>query len=148
MHLSEHLSNFPDRIDRLLAVPLPDGGEPVHPVRRVLQQPNRKLSAAEVDQLAADYQAGLCLTKLGERYGLHRQTAKAHLERRGMAIRSELPAMTSDQVQAAGRLYEASGLSLARVAARFEVAPNTLRRALGRAGFQIRPRGYAGRRLM
>jgi len=61
-----------------------------------------------------------------------------------VAIRSELPAMTSDQVQDAGRLYETAGLSLARVATRFEIAPNTLRRALGRAGFQIRPRGCAG----
>jgi len=94
----------------------------------------------------ADYQAGLCLTALGERYGLHRQTAKAHLERRQVCIRSELPAMMPDQVQAAGQLYEASGLSLAKVAARFEVAPNTLRRAIGMAGFRIRPRGYAGPR--
>ena len=54
--------------------------------------------------------------------------------------------MTPEQVQAAGQLYEASGLSLAQVAARFDAAPNTLRRAIGRAGFRIRARGYAGPR--
>jgi DNA-binding MarR family transcriptional regulator len=111
----------------------------------VLQRPNRKLSLAEIDQLVADYQAGLCLTELGKRYGLHRQTAKAHLERRGVTIRSELPALTPDQVQAAGHLYDALGLSLVQLANRFEVAPNTLRRALASAGYRIRPRGYCGR---
>lgn len=147
VHLSEHLSNFPKRTEQLLAVPLADDGSKlVQPARRVLQRPNRKLSPAEIDQLVADYQAGICLTKLGERYGLHRQTAKAHLERRAISIRSELPALTPDQIQDAGRLYE-SGLSLVQVSARFEVAPNTLRRSLGRAGFRIRSRGYAGLRL-
>lgn len=148
VHLSERLSNFPKGLERLLAAPwVDDGGELVRPVRRVLRRPNRKLSPAEIDQLVGDYQAGTCLTELGQQCGLHRQTVKAHLERRGVTIRSELPAMTAEQVQAAGRLYEASGLSLAQVATRFEVAPNTLRRALGRAGFQIRPRGYACPRL-
>lgn len=49
---------------------------------RVLRQPNHKLQPMEIDALLADYAAGLCLTALGEKYGLHRQTAKAHLERR------------------------------------------------------------------
>jgi len=31
---------------------------------------------------------------------------------------------------------------MVQVAARFEVAPNTLHRALASAGFRIRPRGY------
>lgn len=88
----------------------------------------------------ADYRAGVCLTELEERYGLHRQTAKAHLERCGVTIRSELPAMAPEQVQAAGQLYETSDLSLVQVAVRFEVAPNTLRRAISRAGFRIRSR--------
>jgi hypothetical protein len=97
VHLSERLSNFPNRIDRLLTAPLPDhGGELVLSVRRQLKRPNRKLSPVEIDQLVADYQAGLCLTELGERFGLHRQTAKAHLERSGVTIRSELPAMTPE----------------------------------------------------
>lgn len=69
---------------------------------------------------------------------MHRQTAKAHLERRGVVIRSELPAMTPDQVRAAGQLYETPGVPLAQVATWVEAAPNTLRRALGWAGFQIR----------
>lgn len=126
---------------------MPDGIGSDRPARRVLRRPNRKLSRPEIDQLVADYQAGVCLTGLGKRFGLHRQTAKAHLERREVTIRSELPAMTPDQVQEASQLYEASGLSLLQVAARFGVAPNTLRRALVRAGFKIRPRGYAGLRL-
>lgn len=88
-----------------------------------------------------------CACRSWVKYSLHRQTAKAHLERRGVTIRSEMPTMTPEQVQAAGQLYEATGLSLAQVAAGFEVAPSTLRRAIGRAGFRIHGRGYAGPRL-
>jgi lambda repressor-like predicted transcriptional regulator len=109
----------------------------------VLQQPNRKLSPAEIDQLAADYQAGLCLTELGERFGLHRQTAKAHLERRGVTIRSELPALAEGQIAQAVALY-AEGWGLNPIASRLGVAPNTVKRALLAQGVRLRPRGFAG----
>jgi lambda repressor-like predicted transcriptional regulator len=110
-----------------------------------LQQPNHKLRPAEIDALVADYAAGMDLTELGNKYDLHRQTAKAHLERRGVVIRSELAAMEPAQVAAAAQLY-ASGLSLKAVGAAFEVAPMTLNRYLRKAGVVIRPRGYAGPR--
>lgn len=146
MHLSECLSNFSNRIDRLLAAPLPDHGrEPVRPVRRQLQRPNRKLSPAKIEQLVADYQAGLCLTELGERYGLHRQTAKAHLERCGVTIRSELPALDEEQVAQAVRLY-ADGWGLNPIAGRLGVAPNTVKRALLARGVQLWPPGVAAQR--
>jgi lambda repressor-like predicted transcriptional regulator len=94
----------------------------------------------------ADYQAGLCLTELGKRYGLHRQTAKAHLERRGVAIRSELPALNEEQVAQAVQLY-ADGWGLNPAAAELGVAPNTVKRALLALGVQMRPRGFSGPRL-
>lgn len=143
MHLSERLSNFPNWIDRLLAVPLPGGSEPVLPVRRVLRRVNRKLSPAEVDQLVIDYQADLCLTELGKRYGLHRQTAKAHLERRGVIIRSELPALNVEQITQAVALY-AEGQGLNPIAARLGVAPNTVSEFCWLGGVRLRPRGFAG----
>jgi hypothetical protein len=146
VHLSECLSNFPKRIERLLSLPAPDdGSEPLRSARRVLQRPNRKLSPAEIDQLVADYQTGLCLTELGERYGLHRQTAKAHLERCGVTVRSELPALSEEQVAHAVRLY-ADGWGLNPVAAQLSVAPNTVKRALLARGVRLRPRGFAGPR--
>lgn len=117
-----------------VTVDLGDRVEPGPPVqvdgRRVLR-PNHKLQPREIDLLVADYWATVCLTELGLKYSLHRQTAKAYLERRGVPNLSEVPTMMPGQVQAAGQLYEASGLSLAQVAVRFEVAPNTLRRAIG-----------------
>lgn len=143
VHLSECLSNFPDRIERLLAVPTPDGIGSVRPARRVLRRPNRKLSPPEIDQLVADYQAGLCLTGLGERFGLHRQTAKAHLERRGVIIRSELPALNEGQITQAVVLYT-EGRGLNPIAALLGVAPNTVKRALLAQGVQLRLRGFAG----
>lgn len=150
MHLRECLSNLSDVTDRALRARADPGvGDRVEPIPIVRAddrrsfRPNRKLQPGEIDQLVADYLAGMCLTELGMKYSLHRQTAKAHLERRRVTIRSEMPSLTPEQVQAAGQLYEATGLSLAQVAARYEVAPNTLRRAIGQAGFRIRARGYA-----
>ena len=121
------------------------GAKPVRLVRRALQRPNRKLSPAEIDQLVAEYQAGQCLTELGKRYGLHRQTAKAHLERRGVTIRSELPALDEGQIVRAVALY-AEGLGLNPIATRLGVAPNTVKRALLARGVRLRPRGFAGPR--
>ena len=151
MHLRGCLSNLSDVTERALraGADLGDRVEPIPTVRaddRRAFRPNHKLQPGAIDRLVADYRAGMCLTELGLKYSLHRQTAKAHLERRGVTIRSEVLTMTPVQVQVAGQLYEATGLSLAQVAARFEVAPNTLRRAIGRAGFRIRPRSYAGPR--
>jgi lambda repressor-like predicted transcriptional regulator len=111
-----------------------------------LRRPNRKLSPTEIDQLVVDYQTGLCLTELGERYGLHRQTAKGHLERRGVPIRSELPALNDKQIIQAAALY-AQGQGLNPIAAQLGVAPNTVKRALLAQGVRLRPRGFAGPRL-
>ena len=117
----------------------------MRPVRRVLRQPNRKLLPAEIDQLVADYQAGVWLTELGMRHGLHRQTAQASSPAAPSEWSRHAVQDVPWQVRVAGRLYEASGLSLVQVAARFEVASNTLRRVLASAGYRIRPREYFGR---
>jgi hypothetical protein len=88
-----------------------------------------------------DYKAGLCLTPLGERSGCIGEPPKAHLEESGVTTRSVLSAMRLEQVRAAGQLYEGSGLSLVQVAAPFEVAPNTLRRALALSAIEFGPAG-------
>lgn len=45
------------------------------------------LSPAQVDELVALYEAGATLVELGERFGVHRRTAAAHLVRRSVPIR-------------------------------------------------------------
>lgn len=56
----------------------------------------------EIDTLIADYRAGMCLTELGRSIGCTRQMAKTRLQRRGVIVRSDLPALTPEQVQASG----------------------------------------------
>lgn len=113
---------------------------------RRLLRPNRKLQPVEIDRLVADYSARMGLTELGERYGLHRQTAKAHLERRGVTIRSALPALDGEQVAQAVDLY-ADGWGLNPIGAQLGVAPNTVKRVLLARGVRLRPQGFAGRSL-
>jgi hypothetical protein len=46
------------------------------------------LTASEVDRLVADYQAGVGVLELADRYGIHRATVAAHLRRRDVPRRS------------------------------------------------------------
>jgi len=149
VHLREALSNFPKRSDRLIQ---DQARRPVRAIGsassdgvRALVQPIRKLRPPEVEALVADYATGRCLTALGEKYGIHRQTAKAHLERAGVEIRSELPALDERQVGEAVALY-ATGLGLKPVATKLGVSANTVKRALLARGVRLKPRGYSGPR--
>jgi len=56
-------------------------------VRQAIRQPNRKLQPAEVDKLVERYVAGESLNELGRSYGMHHQTVRAHLRRRGIGLR-------------------------------------------------------------
>ncbi|MGC0274860.1 helix-turn-helix domain-containing protein [Pseudactinotalea sp. Z1739] len=47
----------------------------------------RRLSASEIDELAAAYEAGDSVYTLGRRYGIHRTTVSEHLRRAGVEIR-------------------------------------------------------------
>lgn len=102
-------------------------------------QPNRKLTAAEVDELVAAYLAGVDLKALGERFGMHRQTVRAHLRRRGVELRSDFPALAEAQIDRAVELY-AEGLSAAKVAKQLNAAEGTVRRALLQRGVIFRSR--------
>jgi hypothetical protein len=156
VHLSEclsnlsNLSNLSDVTERALRAraDLGDRVEPIQTVRADVRRsfrPNHKLQPEETDRLVADYLAGMCLSELGLKYSLHRQTAKAHLERRGVTIRSEVPALAGHQVSEAVRLY-AEGFGLNPIGTRLGVAPNTVKRALLAQGVELRPRGLAGPR--
>ena len=68
-------------------------------------------SAAEVEALIADYEAGGRVGELATVYGIHRTTVSAHVARAGKT-RGQL---TETQVDEAVRLYE-QGCSLRAVA--------------------------------
>ena len=112
------------------------------PVRRS----QRRLGPDEVAALAEARQEGAEINELAERFGVHRATVIAHLERAGVAgRRRQGRTLSPEQVQEAGQLY-VSGLSLIEVGERFDVDRRYLRRALPSAGFALRPPGRrAGR---
>ncbi|OYO16673.1 hypothetical protein CGZ93_17345 [Enemella dayhoffiae] len=96
------------------------------------------LSPTQVDELAALYEAGATLVELGERFGVHRRTAAAHLVRRSVPIRTR--GLDEQHLAEAGELYS-EGLTLMEVGLRFGVSQQTVRRALAAEGVAIRPSG-------
>jgi lambda repressor-like predicted transcriptional regulator len=87
--------------------------------------------------LVAGYLEGRTIAALAEQFGVHKKTVSAHLQRAGVPRRYRL--LGDAEVMEAVGLY-ATGWSLARLEARYEVQPNTVRRALRAAGVATRPR--------
>lgn len=100
------------------------------------------LSPAQVDELVALYKAGATLVELGERFGVHRRTAAAHLVRRSVPIRRR--GLDECDLAEAAELY-AGGLSLMEVGLRFGVSQQAVRRALANVDVPIRASGRRAR---
>ena len=99
----------------------------------------RRLSAADIDQLIHLYPQGASIDALACRYEIHRTTVIHHLERAGIARRRVVRKMTDESVALAAARYE-QGASLALVAREFGVHQRTLTREFRRAAVSIRPR--------
>jgi hypothetical protein len=54
------------------------------------------LNASEVDALVNLYKTGASMTGLAQRFGMHFQTVRAHLRRRGVDLRSDHQALAAD----------------------------------------------------
>lgn len=106
VHLSDSLSNPTEAVKRLVTVLDDLGGlanvqvsssvqdsivtqsGAVDPGRVRLQvKENRKLSPAEVAEVVARYQAGASIRSLSQAFGMHEQTVRAHLRRKGVSLR-------------------------------------------------------------
>ena len=99
----------------------------------------RRLSAADVDDLARSYVEGSTLNEIASLYSIHRTTVIRHLDRLGIVRRRNNRKMTDRDVKIATDQYR-RGLSLREVAAGFEVDASTLAREFRHAGVPIRPR--------
>ena len=139
MHLIQSLSLFAKQGESLMRI-IEKSDKRLPQVRVPLEQPNRKLQSAEVDELLALYESGLGLTELGALFGMHRQTVQAHLLRRGMGLRSELRVFSPEEVVELVRLYEA-GSSSYQLAAKFDAQQSTVWRTLKAAGVVMRSHG-------
>lgn len=98
----------------------------------------RRLSRGVVDELAHLYEEGVSIHALARRYGVHRTTIIAHLDRRGVPRRVARK-MTDSLIARASERYS-EGLSVADFASEFGVHARTLAREFRRAGTPIRAR--------
>lgn len=92
-------------------------------------------------KLVTDYELGVPVRTIADKYGLHRGTISTIVRRAGGEIRgagldAEASALASD-------LYS-SGLTLVQVARKLRIGDEVVRRAVLEHGGQIRPRGRRG----
>jgi AraC-like DNA-binding protein len=99
----------------------------------------RRLSAADVDDICASYIAGSSIDALARSHRVNRTTIITHLDHHGVPRRRVVRKMTDALVAEAAVEYH-DGHSLATVANKFNVAIRTLRREFTKAGIATRPR--------
>ncbi|AGJ77173.1 hypothetical protein B6N38_05940 [Cutibacterium avidum] len=101
------------------------------PVVRTVGMAQTFLTPSEVDQLVADYEAGSGVQELAEKYGIHRATVFAHLQRREVPRRR--PGLKEQEQAEAVRLSR-GGMSMRAIGRRMGVDRKAVRVALVEAG--------------
>lgn len=89
------------------------------------------LTASQVDHLVADYAAGSGVQELAEKYGIHRATVFAHLQRRKVPRRR--PGLSEHEQAEAVRLSR-KGMSMRAIGRHMGVDRKAVRVALVQAG--------------
>jgi hypothetical protein len=109
---------------------------------RITRQAQNHLPEESIENLMADYLAGIPIDDLTRIYGLSRSAVMGLRSRR--AVPSRNPKLSPTDMRRAVKMYE-SGKSLAVVGVYLGVAPNTIKRALQKSGVRLRLR--PGRRM-
>jgi len=106
--------------------------------RRIPNKANPKLTSDHVKRPVAMYEQGDSLLQLSRWFGIHRGTVKDHLRRAGVEIRpGNLAKLSDEDKNELARLYEA-GLSIHKLALRFDVTDNPVHNALKERGVRMR----------
>ena len=95
----------------------------------------RPLTPGQVQELVADYAAGVTINDLANRFEVHRDTVFEHLKREGVPRRR--PPLDRDQIAEVLKLYK-DERSVAFLARQYEVSPTTILRTLHREGVSVR----------
>jgi lambda repressor-like predicted transcriptional regulator len=103
--------------------------------RKQPRQHQRRLTMTEITELMKEYQQGASVKELAQRFGIHRVTATAVLQRHGVELRRS--GLVPADIPAAASLYD-QGWSLARLGERLGVDAATVWRALRAAGVEMR----------
>ena len=104
----------------------------------LLHQAQKRLDPEQVARLIADYRAGELVNDLVNAYGIHRSTVLDHLKRQG--VRRRRSRLTIPDIEKIVGLY-ASGESVETIAVELRIGATTVRRALVKAGVELRRRG-------
>jgi lambda repressor-like predicted transcriptional regulator len=92
-----------------------------------ISQRQRRLTEAQVIQMAARYEEGATVYELAAEFDCHRTTVAARLKKAGIAMRSQSP--TSEDIDTMMHLY-AAGHSLLEVGKQLGYSANTVRSCL------------------
>ncbi len=104
-----------------------------------------RLTPERLAALVSDYEAGMPVRVIAGRYGVHRGTVPSFVRRAGALLRT--PELSDKDRLRAVVLY-ANGLTLKKVAERFDVDEKTVRNAVAESGGEIRPRGRRPKLLL
>lgn len=138
MELLRRYSNSPDareRLVRLLSLPSWEGRD--HEERRPRQR-QRRLRAAEQEEVVERYRSGETVNALADAFDITRQTVSKILDRHDVPRRYRL--LADADISEAGQLYE-EGLSLAAIGERLGISARTLLNAFRKVGRETRPVG-------
>jgi DNA invertase Pin-like site-specific DNA recombinase len=107
-----------------------------------IRQQQRRLTKAQLTEMAARYEEGATVYELAAEFGCHRTTVAERLKKAGISMRGQSP--TPEVIDSMVRLY-ASGLSLLEVGKQFGFSANTVRKCLQELRFQARDTHGRGR---
>ena len=107
-------------------------------------QRQRRLTRSEVDNLVDLYATGINVRQLAAAFGINRDTALRHLQRRDVPSRASVRTLTDEILAAAARRYLA-GEPMASLCGDLGINPTTLRRELTNTGIQLRRPGRCRR---
>lgn len=105
-----------------------------------IRQRQRRLTGAQVAQMAAKYEAGATVYELAAEFGCHRASVAERLKKAGTVMRGQSP---TPQAINSMLLLCATGLSLQEVGKQLGFCANTVRNCLRER--QIEPRDAHGR---
>lgn len=104
------------------------------------RQSQRRLKPTQVDELVAMYASGSSVVVVAECFGINRETAMLHLDRRGVGRRVNVRKLDDETVRAAAERYRA-GDRMDALCRDFGVNSTTLRSELAKAGVALRKPG-------
>ena len=106
--------------------------------QRAIRHTPPPLHPDQVSELVAAFEAGVEVKQLAAIYGINRSTVQDHLRRR--EVRRRRTKLSGADIEKVVGLY-AQGWTIEAIGSELRVGASTVRRALLKAGAEIRPRG-------